>query len=243
MTAHNGVDPPRSKPVFTPTRATTSLTTSLHVPGHTHLTTVGQELNRLAPSSCCRHRRPMGVRGRRAPTAQPSRVGKALPLFFGGTVARRLADRNPLTTTWSSSPDERLMVKLPISTCPLSTSLGRFDWRWRLLLTSGIIWLPEYFREAAPSRRLTKIQISLLQLRLPSDPRRSFLAAARHAFSERGIQNNRAEGRGDHTRSAGGVPLRGHKGSSKGSEQDAAQATCTLAACARRVALSLPFFA
>ena len=113
----------------------------------------------------------MGVRGRRAPTAQPSRVGKALPLFFGGTVARRLADRNPLTTTWSSSPDERLMVKLPISTCPLSTSLGRFDWRWRLLLTSGIIWLPEYFREAAPSRRLTKIQISLLQLRLPSDPR------------------------------------------------------------------------
>ena len=33
--------------------------------------------------------------------------------------------------------------------CPLSTSLGRFDWRWRLLLTSGIIWLPssEYFRE------------------------------------------------------------------------------------------------
>ena len=113
--------------------------TSLHVPGHTHLTTVGQELNRLAPSSCCRHRRPMGVRGRRAPTAQPSRVGKALPLFFGGTVARRLADRNPLTTTWSSSPDERLMVKLPISTCPLSTSLGRFDWRWRLLLTSGII--------------------------------------------------------------------------------------------------------
>ena len=79
MTAHNGVDPPRSKPVFTPTRATTSL----HVPGHTHLTTVGQELNRLAPSSCCRHRRPMGVRGRRAPTAQPSRVGKALPLFFG----------------------------------------------------------------------------------------------------------------------------------------------------------------
>ena len=72
---------------------------------------------------------------------------------------------------------------------------------------------------------------------------RSFLAAARHAFSERGIQNNRAEGRGDHTRSAGGVPLRGHKGSSKGSEQDAAQATCTLAACARRVALSLPFFA
>ena len=38
-------------------------------------------------------------------------------------------------------------------------------------------------------------------------------------------------------------PLRGHKGSSKGSEQDAAQATCTLAACARRVALSLPFFA
>ena len=139
--------------------------------------------------------------------------------------------------------DERLMVKLPFSTCPLSTSLGRFDWRWRLLLTSGIIWLPEYFREAAPSRRLTKIQISLLQLRLPSDPRRSFLAAARHAFSERGIQNNRAEGRGDHTRSAGGVPLRGHKGSSKGSEQDAAQATCTLAACARRVALSLPFFA
>ena len=118
MTAHNGVDPPRSKPVFTPTRATTSLTTSLHVPSHTHLTTVGQELNRLAPSSCCRHRRPMGVRGRRAPTAQPSRVGKALPLFFGGTVARRLADRNPLTTTWSSSPDERLMVKLPISTCP-----------------------------------------------------------------------------------------------------------------------------
>ena len=72
---------------------------------------------------------------------------------------------------------------------------------------------------------------------------RSFLAAARHAFSERGIQNNRAEGRGDHTRSAGGVPLRGHKGSSKGSEQDAAQATCTLAACARRVALSLPFSA
>ena len=68
----------------------------------------------------------------------------------------------------------------------------------------------------------------------------SFLAAARHAFSERGIQNNRAEGRGDHTRSAGGVPLRGHKGSSKGSEQDAAQATCTLAACARRVALSPP---
>ena len=134
---------------------------------------MGQELNRLAPSSCCRHRRPMGVRGRRAPTAQPSRVGKALPLFFGGTVARRLADRNPLTTTWSSSPDERLMVKLPISTCPLSTSLGRFDWRWRLLLTSGIIWLPEYFREAAPSRRLTKIQISLLQLRLPSDPRTS----------------------------------------------------------------------
>jgi len=117
MSAHNGDDPPRSEPVFTPTRAT-SLTTSLHVPGHTHLTTVGQELNRLAPSSCCRHRRPMGVRGRRAPTAQPSRVGKALPLFFGGTVARRLADRNPLTTTWSSSPDERLMVKLPISTCP-----------------------------------------------------------------------------------------------------------------------------
>ena len=71
-------------------------------------------------------------------------------------------------------------------------------------------------------------------------PERSLLAAARHAFSERGIQNNRAEGRGDHTRSAGGVPLRGHKGSSKGSEQDAAQATCTLAACARRVALSLP---
>ena len=70
-----------------------------------------------------------------------------------------------------------------------------------------------------------------------------FSAAARHAFSERGIQNNRAEGRGDHTRSAGGVPLRGHKGSSKGSEQDAAQATCTLAACARRVAPSLPFFA
>ena len=100
MTAHNGVDPPRSKPVFTPIRATTSL----HVPSHTHLTTMGQELNRLAPSSCCRHRRPMGVRGRRAPTAQPSRVGKALPLFFGGTVARRLADRNPLTTTWSSSP-------------------------------------------------------------------------------------------------------------------------------------------
>ena len=63
---------------------------------------------------------------------------------------------------------------------------------------------------------MTKIQISLLQLRLPSDPRRSFLAAARHAFSERGIQNNRAEGRGDHTLSAGGVPLRGHKGSSKG---------------------------
>ena len=154
MTAHNGVDPPRSKPVFTPIRATTSL----HVPSHTHLTTMGQELNRLAPSSCCRHRRPMGVRGRRAPTAQPSRVGKALPLFFGGTVARRLADRNPLTTTWSSSPDERLMVRLPISTCPLSTSLG-------------IIWLPEYFREAAPSRRLTKIQISLLQLRRPSDPR------------------------------------------------------------------------
>ena len=29
-------------------------------------------------------------------------------------------------------------------------------------------WLPGYFREAAPSRRLTKIQISLLQLRLPS---------------------------------------------------------------------------
>ena len=112
MTAHNGVDPPRSKPVFTPIRATTSL----HVPSHTHLTTMGQELNRLAPSSCCRHRRPMGVRGRRAPTAQPSRVGKALPLFFGGTVARRLADRNPLTTTWSSSPDERLMVRLPIST-------------------------------------------------------------------------------------------------------------------------------
>ena len=83
MTAHNGVDPPRSKPVFTPIRATTSL----HVPSHTHLTTMGQELNRLAPSSCCRHRRPMGVRGRRAPTAQPSRVGKALPLFFGGTVA------------------------------------------------------------------------------------------------------------------------------------------------------------
>merc|ERR1712127_1026156 len=95
-----------------------------------------------------------------------------------------------------------------ISTCPLSTSLGRFDWRWRLLLTSGIIWLPEYFREAAPSRRLTKIQISLLQLRLPSDPRRSFLAAARHAFSERGIQNNRAEGRGDHTRSTGDVHAR-----------------------------------
>jgi len=38
---------------------------------------------------------------------------------------------------------------------------------------------------------------------------RCFLAAARHAFSERGIQNNRAEGRGDHTRSAGGVPLKG----------------------------------
>ena len=70
-----------------------------------------------------------------------------------------------------------------------------------------------------------------------------FSRSCGHAFSERGIQNNRAEGRGDHTRSAGGVPLRGHKGSSKGSEQDAAQATCTLAACARRVALSLPFFA
>ena len=45
MTAHNGVDPPRSNP--TPTRTTTSL----HVPGHTHRTTVGQELNRLAPGS------------------------------------------------------------------------------------------------------------------------------------------------------------------------------------------------
>ena len=69
------------------------------------------------------------------------------------------------------------------SNCPsrlarLSTSLGRFDWRWRLLLTSGIIWLPEYFREAAPSRRLTKIQISLLQLRLPSEERMSSDVAA-----------------------------------------------------------------
>ena len=39
--------------------------------------------------------------------------------------------------------------------------------------------------------------------RLANQLKRSFLAAARHAFSERGIQNNRAEGRGDHTGSSG----------------------------------------